>query len=103
MGGNSVETLDVALEQRVQSIWLSFGTDLAKWVDYIRKYDQNRTTAHKTLIWILVNSVAEAEAATKKLKADVLIVQGKSHTKLYCLVSQSGFFSRNRSWWPRSQ
>jgi nitronate monooxygenase len=77
MGGHPVDTLDVALEQRVESIWLSFGDDLGKWVDYIRKYDQSRTTTHKTLIWIVVNSVAEAEVADHKWKVDVLVVQGR--------------------------
>ncbi|KAF8523617.1 2-nitropropane dioxygenase [Gautieria morchelliformis] len=75
-GGNAVDALHVALEQRVSSIYLSFGEDLGKWVEHIRQYDQNRKKAHKTLIWILVNSVAEAEVATTKWKADVLVVSG---------------------------
>ena len=88
-GGNSVDTLHVALEQRVSSIWLSFGNDLGKWVETIRQYDQNRKEAHKTLVWILVNTVAEAEVASNKWKADVLVVQGKSLTVSY------EFFFRN--------
>lgn len=78
-GGHPVDMLRVALEQRVKSIWLSFGNDLGKWVEYIRQYDRNRTKAHKTLIWTLVNSVAEAEVATRVWKADVLVVQGKTY------------------------
>ncbi|KAF8514019.1 2-nitropropane dioxygenase [Gautieria morchelliformis] len=75
-GGNPVDCLHVALERRVSSIWLSFGDDLGKWVEHIRQYDQSRKDTYRTLIWILVNSVAEAEVAIKQWKADVLVVQG---------------------------
>ncbi|KAF8587916.1 2-nitropropane dioxygenase [Ramaria rubella] len=75
-GGSQVDMLRIALEYQVQCIWLSFGDNLGKWVEYIHQYDKNRTVPHKTLIWILVNSVAEAEQATKEWKVDILVVQG---------------------------
>jgi len=75
-GGNPVKSLTLALEAKVKAIWFSFGTDLGKWVEHVRQYDRKRDTPHKTLIWIVVNSLAEAETATKEWKADVLIVQG---------------------------
>lgn len=75
-GGRTVDALRVALEQRVCSIWLSFGNDLGRWVEYIRQYDEKRTEAHRTLVWVLVNSVGEAEVATRSWGADVLVVQG---------------------------
>ena len=81
-GGKPVDTLHVALKQRVRSIWLAFGNDLGKWVEYIRRYDLNRTQSHSTLIWILVSSVAEAQVATKEWKADVLVVQGRAHANV---------------------
>ncbi|KAF8581968.1 2-nitropropane dioxygenase [Ramaria rubella] len=71
-----VATLDAALEHRVKSIWLSFGNDLGKWVAHVRQFDQNRKVPHKTLVWVLVNSVAEAERAANEWKADIIIVQG---------------------------
>jgi nitronate monooxygenase len=78
-GGNAVDTLRLALEQRVKSVWFSFGANLGKWVQHVRQYDQRRETPHSTLIWVLVNSVAEAEQATKEWKADVLVVQGRPY------------------------
>ncbi|KIJ55720.1 hypothetical protein M422DRAFT_24261 [Sphaerobolus stellatus SS14] len=75
-GDQAVASLDLVLEQRLKSIWLSFGNDIGKWVNYIRKYDETRSRAHKTLIWILVNSVEEAHRAANEWKADILVVQG---------------------------
>lgn len=101
-GGNAIETLRVALEQRVKCVWFSFGADLGKWVAHVRQYDQMRDTPHRTLIWILVNSVAEAEQATKEWKADVLVVQGRPR-HLCCGDSHpqtSSFRDRGRRPWP---
>jgi len=75
-GGDTVENLRNALERKVKSIWLSFGPELGKWVNYIRQHDKKRQVPHKTLVWILVNSVAEAEHAVNEWNADVLVVQG---------------------------
>lgn len=94
-GEKPLDTLNAALEQRVRSIWLAFGNDLGKWVEYIRRYDQNRRQGHRTLIWILVNSVAEAQVATKEWKADVLVVQGKGHSQRRFLVSQVRPYRQN--------
>jgi hypothetical protein len=105
-GGNPVDTLQVALEQRVSSIYLSFGKDLGKWVEHVRQYDQNRKQAHKTLIWIAVNSVAEAEVATNKWKADVLVVQGMHGLPedAVALVYRERFSqTRDRSWRTRTR
>ncbi|KAF8518027.1 2-nitropropane dioxygenase [Hysterangium stoloniferum] len=71
-----VDALNHALERRVRCVFLAFGADLGKWANYVRKYDQARTIPHTTLLWICVNSVAEAERATNEWKADVLVVQG---------------------------
>lgn len=76
--GSTVGPLRVALEKRVKSIWLSFGPNLGKWVEYIRQYDSQRTNEHKTLLWMVVNSVEEARKAVEVWKADVLVVQGES-------------------------
>jgi nitronate monooxygenase len=73
---DDVDVLDYALERRVKCIYFSFGDDLGKWADYVHKYDQARTVPFKTLLWICVNSVAEAERAANEWKADVLVVQG---------------------------
>lgn len=71
-----IKVLQTALEARVKCIWLSFGDDIGKWVDYIRKYDEARDKPHKTLIWVLINSVKEAQRAVDDWHADVLVVQG---------------------------
>ncbi|KIP05489.1 hypothetical protein PHLGIDRAFT_149997 [Phlebiopsis gigantea 11061_1 CR5-6] len=69
------EMLDIALEAQVQAIWLSFGTNLRPWVDYVRSKDRVDTHKEKTLLFTLVNSVDEAVAA-KGWPLDVIVAQG---------------------------
>jgi NAD(P)H-dependent flavin oxidoreductase YrpB (nitropropane dioxygenase family) len=71
------EKLNAALENNVQSIWLSFGNNFDKWVNYIRSKDQERPNTPKTNLFILVNNLAEARAA-HQLSADVIVAQGMS-------------------------
>jgi len=72
-----IKALDYVLEQRIKCIWLSFGNDLGRWINHIRKYDESRDKPHKTLIWVVVSSVEEAQRATTEWHADVLVVQGR--------------------------
>jgi nitronate monooxygenase len=75
----ATQMLQIALTSNVQSIWLSFGNDLRPYIEFIRKYDALRESySRKTLIAIQVSSSAEALAAVNELKADIVILQGKS-------------------------
>ncbi|KZT34897.1 2-nitropropane dioxygenase [Sistotremastrum suecicum HHB10207 ss-3] len=64
------QALRHALESRVASIWLSFGSSLGDWVRYIRSHDKD------VVITVLVNSVDEAIQAVNEWKVDLLVAQG---------------------------
>ncbi|KAI0629210.1 2-nitropropane dioxygenase [Trametes polyzona] len=66
--------IDIALENKVRAIWLSFGNDLPRWIEYIRT--SPLSASHKPLIFVLVTTVEEAVKAVQDWKIDVLIVQG---------------------------
>lgn len=66
--------LNVILEEQPQVIWFAFGVDLGKYVAQVRAYDAKRD--HKTLVFVIVNSVEEALRAANEWKVDVLVVQG---------------------------
>ncbi|GJE91097.1 nitronate monooxygenase [Phanerochaete sordida] len=66
------EVLDLALAAKVQAIWLSFGDNLGRWVEYVRTKD---SSTPRTLLFILANTVEEGLAA-KQLGADVIVAQG---------------------------
>ena len=77
---DSQEKIALALEARVVAIWFAFGNDLGKWIEFVRKYDNGRSVPHKTLIFVIVNSVEEAVRAAEQWKVDVLVVQGAATT-----------------------
>ena len=68
------DMLQLALEQQVKAVWLSFG-DIGKWVRYIREHDAARE--HKTLVFVVVSSVSEALIAIDDFKADAIVAQGE--------------------------
>ncbi|KAH9888893.1 2-nitropropane dioxygenase [Cubamyces lactineus] len=70
------QLIDVALEHGVRAIWLAFGTDLNRWIQYIRSAKASAYPAHKPLIFVQVTSVEEALQAANDWKVDVIIVQG---------------------------
>ncbi|KAI0641865.1 NPD-domain-containing protein [Trametes meyenii] len=70
------QVIDVALEAKVQAIWLAFGVDLPRWLQYIRTASANSRTAHKPLIFVQATSLQEALAAATEWKADAIIAQG---------------------------
>ncbi|KAI0033683.1 2-nitropropane dioxygenase [Vararia minispora EC-137] len=73
-GNNTVrEMLEYALAQQVRAVWLSYGEDLGKWVDFVRSYDAKRK--HKTLIFIGVSTASMALQAMNQFKADVIVAQ----------------------------
>ncbi|KAI0305941.1 2-nitropropane dioxygenase [Multifurca ochricompacta] len=71
-----VALLELALENGVQAIWLSFGEDLGRWIDLVRNHDQKSGKTPSTLIFVQVNTVEEALIAFKNWKVDVLVAQG---------------------------
>ncbi len=72
------DMLDAALENNVQAIWLAFGNNMGQWVNYIR--EKNQRDGQKTLVFVQVNSLAEALVAVNEWKTDVLIAQGISQS-----------------------
>ena len=74
--------LQLALEQQVKAVWLSFGSDIGKWVRHVREYDAKRE--HKTLVFVVVSSLSEALTAINDWKVDAVIAQGQSPYVRWC-------------------
>lgn len=69
----------------MKAVWFSFGEDLGKWVRYVRSYDEQRhrdrdqgkgSSPHKTVAFVLVNTLEEAKTAVERWDVDVLVAQG---------------------------
>ncbi|KAI9511544.1 2-nitropropane dioxygenase [Russula earlei] len=71
-----VALLELALENGVRAIWLSFGEDLGRWIELVRIHDEKSGKSPKTLVFVQVNSVDEALIAAYTWKVDVLVAQG---------------------------
>jgi len=72
-----IALLELALENGVRAIWLSFGEHLGRWIGLVRNHDEKSGKSPKTLIFLQVNSVEEALVADRTWKVDVLVAQGK--------------------------
>lgn len=83
---SGVDLLDVSLSNRVQAIWLAFGNNINRWIEYIRSYDASSGRERKTLIFVQVSSVKEALVAVQEWKVDVLVAQGLSPPTSLSLV-----------------
>ncbi|KAI0257829.1 hypothetical protein BC834DRAFT_976720 [Gloeopeniophorella convolvens] len=68
--------LDLALENGVQAVWLSFGDDLGRWIDRVRAHDRTSGKTPPTRIFVQVNALDEALRAAQTWKVDVLVAQG---------------------------
>ena len=66
--------LSIAVGQRVQAIWLSFGEDLGHWIRLIRARDRNAPSAIK--VFVQISTVEQAVQAVREWKADVIVIQG---------------------------
>jgi hypothetical protein len=75
-GSQSIPLLELALENGVRAIWLSFGQDLGRWIEFVRNHDQKSGKSPKTLLFVQVNSVDDALVAAQAWKVDVLVAQG---------------------------
>jgi len=70
------------LDELPVALWFAFGTDLGKYVAQVRAHDAKR--AHKTLIFVIINSVEDALRAANEWKVDVLVAQGMVMALLFC-------------------
>ena len=91
------QALDLVLTRRVRAIWLSFGSNLGKYVRYIREHDEkaNKSGAgdnHKTVVLVVVSNVEEAIAAVKRDEADILVAQGVQNSRP-CLPLETEIWS----------
>jgi hypothetical protein len=75
------------LDELPTAVWFAFGNDLGKYIAQVHAYDAKR--AHKTIIFVIVNSVAEALLAANEWNVDVLVVQGILYHLLMCLPPQT--------------
>ncbi|KAL0954153.1 hypothetical protein HGRIS_005290 [Hohenbuehelia grisea] len=62
------------LDERPKAIWFAFGDDLGPHIVKVRAYEADK--GHKTLVFVIVNTVIEAQRAAEEWRADVLVVQG---------------------------
>ncbi|KIY52891.1 NPD-domain-containing protein [Fistulina hepatica ATCC 64428] len=66
--------LRTALQNRVRAIWLAFGSDLGRWVAFVRAYDQANHA--RTIIFIQTSSPDEAYTALNDWGVDFVVAQG---------------------------
>jgi len=71
-----IALLELALENGVRAIWLSFGEHLDRWIELVRNHDEKSGKSPRTLVFVQVNSVDEALLASQTWKVDVLVAQG---------------------------
>lgn len=71
--GSAEDFLSVALDNNVRAVWFAYGTDLNKWIQYIR---DNEHYPGGTMIFVQVTSVEEALVAINDWKVDVVVAQG---------------------------
>jgi len=72
----AADVLNVALSNRVQAIWLAFGNNIGRWIEYVRSYDASSGRRPRTHIFVQISSVEEARTAIWDWEVDVLVAQG---------------------------
>ena len=73
---NALECLHITLESHVKGIWLSYGEDLGKWINYVREHDPRAGTENAVKIFVQISSVEHALMAVNEWKVDVIVTQG---------------------------
>lgn len=73
---NAFECIQIALENHVKAIWLSYGEDLGKWIKHVREHDPRAGTENAVKIFVQISSVEHALMAINDWKVDVIVVQG---------------------------
>jgi nitronate monooxygenase len=82
----AVELLSIALEAPVQAVWFAFGSDLGRWVDFVRNHNGKAGNGHKTLVFVQVSTAEEARRAISEWQVDVVVAQGLSFPLFWILV-----------------
>ena len=62
------------LEEKPVALLFAFGTNLGSYITQVHDYDTKRE--HKTIVFVIVNSVEEALKAANEWKVDVIVAQG---------------------------
>jgi nitronate monooxygenase len=86
---SAVELLSVALEARIKAVWFAFGSDLGQWVEFVRNHDRESRNSHKTLVFVQISSVEEAQRAISEWQVDVIVAQGLSFLLFRILYNSS--------------
>jgi len=73
---NAFECIQIALENHVKAIWLSYGEDLGKWIKHVREHDPRAGTENAVKIFVQISLVEHALMAINDWKVDVIVVQG---------------------------
>jgi len=73
---NAAKILTMCIQAQVKAMWFSFGDNLGRWIEYVRRYEKANAVASRTLIFVQVSSVAEAVTAFREWKVDVIVAQG---------------------------
>ncbi|PPQ65882.1 hypothetical protein CVT24_011213 [Panaeolus cyanescens] len=63
--------IDAALDARIKAVWLAFGADLGKWIDYIRRHDR-----YGVKIFVQLSTPEQLQLALDVWHVDAIIVQG---------------------------
>ncbi|KAL0579275.1 hypothetical protein V5O48_002729 [Marasmius crinis-equi] len=73
-GKEGEKMIEVALENDIRAVWLSFGDNLEKYVKFVREHPRGKDTA----VFVLISTVDEGRAVVQdwKVKPDVLVCQG---------------------------
>ena len=84
------EMITIALENKVQAIWLAFGQDLSQHIHFIRDYETKFKRDWRVLIFIQTSSPEEASIAATEWNVDVIVAQGQCST-----TYRGALFNRN--------
>lgn len=91
------------LDELPKAVWFAFGNDLGKYIAQVHAHDARRE--HKTIVFVIVHSVADALRAANEWKVDVLVVQGRCLHQVMVAIrlwSQShAYLRRYRIWRTR--
>ena len=70
--------IDLALSYNIRAIWLSFGNDVNRWINYVRSKDPvlRNETKEPIRIFYLTSDVDDAVRSVHEWGVDVLVVQG---------------------------
>lgn len=69
--------LEAILAELPVAVWFAFGEDLGKYVAQVKAFDAKRS--HKTTIFVIVSSAADAVRAATEWGVDVIVAQGILH------------------------